>query len=79
MIEWHKHQAPEVWASLVKQAGFYIPKIRWSSFNMLYSIGKFLTANRFSEYLLHSHFCIRATKSLAYSPSQSKQPTRYIE
>ncbi len=40
-IEWHKHQSPELWAKLLKEAGFINPKIRWSSFNTLGKLGKF--------------------------------------
>ena len=39
-IEWHKHQAPEVWVDLLSQVGFVNPKIKWTSFNRLRSPGR---------------------------------------
>ncbi len=57
-IEWHKHQAPEVWASLLGEAGFVNPGIRWSSFGELRNWGRVLIGNRMMAYLLTSHFCL---------------------
>jgi len=56
MIEWHTHQEPQTWASLLADAGFRDPAIRWSSFNRLYALGKALTANRAVAFFLQSHF-----------------------
>jgi 2-polyprenyl-3-methyl-5-hydroxy-6-metoxy-1,4-benzoquinol methylase len=56
LIEWHTHQEPETWASLLADAGFRYPSIRWSSFNRLYALGKALTANRTAAFFLQSHF-----------------------
>jgi hypothetical protein len=61
-IEWHKHQAPETWASLFGEAGFVSPGIRWSSFNTLRHWGRALTGNRFVAYFLASHFCLTMEK-----------------
>jgi hypothetical protein len=57
-IEWHKHQSPETWVSLLKEAGFIDPKIKWSSFNRLGNIGRFFLGNRFMSFFLQSHFCL---------------------
>jgi SAM-dependent methyltransferase len=57
-IEWHKHQRPEVWASLLEAAGFRNPTLRWSSFNSLRWAGRALLANRVAGYFLHSHFAL---------------------
>ena len=57
-IEWHKHQAPEVWANLLGGAGFMNPKIRWSSFNTLRNWGRVLIGNKLMAYFLTSHFCL---------------------
>jgi SAM-dependent methyltransferase len=62
-IAWHKHQAPDVWASLLQEAGFRQPKIRWSSFNALYSVGRLLLGNRVAAYFLLSHFCLTMVKA----------------
>jgi len=61
-IEWHKHQAPELWADLLSDVGFINPKIRWSSFNGLRSCGKVLLGNRLMTYFLTSHFCLAMDK-----------------
>jgi SAM-dependent methyltransferase len=64
-IEWHKHQAPEVWASLLHEAGFHNARIRWTPINRLYTLGQVLTGNRFVSYFTISHFCLSAKKSPA--------------
>jgi glycosyltransferase involved in cell wall biosynthesis/SAM-dependent methyltransferase len=61
-IEWDKHQAPEVWAELLAEAGFASPRIRWSSFNLLGAPGRWLLGNRFAAYFLKSHFCLSVEK-----------------
>lgn len=61
-IEWHKHQAPEVWASLLGEARFVNPKIRWLSFNTLRNWGRVLTGNKLVAYFLTSHFCLTMDK-----------------
>jgi len=61
-IEWHKHQAPEVWANVLGEAGFINPKIRWSSFNRLRHWGRFLIGNKLMAYFLRSHFCLTMDK-----------------
>ena len=61
-IEWSKHQAPEVWANLLGEAGFVNPKIRWSSFNKLRHWGRVLLGNRLMAYFLTSHFCLTMDK-----------------
>ena len=55
-IEWHKHQAPEVWVDLLSQVGFVNPRIRWTSFNTLRSPGKVLLGNKLLSYFLRSNF-----------------------
>ena len=61
-IEWHKHQAPEVWAKLLGEVGFVNPKIRWSSFNRLRHLGRILIGNKLVAYFLLSHFCLTLEK-----------------
>jgi hypothetical protein len=61
-IEWHKHQAPEVWAGLLGDVGFVNPKIRWSSFNRLRRWGKVVISNKLVAYFLSSHFCLTMDK-----------------
>ncbi len=55
-IEWHKHQAPEVWVNLLSQVGFINPRIRWTSFNTLRSPGRALLGNKLLSYFLRSDF-----------------------
>lgn len=61
-IEWHKHQAPEVWANLLAEVGFVNSKIRWSSFNRLRHVGRVLLGNKLMAYFLRSHFCLTMDK-----------------
>lgn len=61
-IEWHKHQAPEVWAGLLGEAGFKNPRIRWSSLNRLRNAGRILVGNKLMSYFLTSHFCLTMDK-----------------
>lgn len=56
MIEWHKHQSPKVWASLAAEVGYCRPKIRWTSFNSLGTLGRYLLGNKLAAYFLLSHF-----------------------
>ena len=61
-IEWHKHQAPEVWVDLLSQVGFVNPRIRWTSFNTLRSPGKTLLGNKLLSYFFRSNFCFTMEK-----------------
>jgi hypothetical protein len=61
-IEWHKHQAPEVWVDLLSQVGFVNPRIRWTSFNTLRSPGRVLLGNKLLSYFLRSDFCFTMEK-----------------
>lgn len=58
MIEWHKHQSPQLWAELLAQAGFSNATIRWNSFNTLRTPGRLLLGNRAAAYCLASVFCL---------------------
>jgi cyclopropane fatty-acyl-phospholipid synthase-like methyltransferase len=62
-IEWHKHQSPETWARIFNKVGFKTRKIRWSSFNSLGSVGRFLLANKISSFFIMSHFKLIMIKS----------------
>jgi SAM-dependent methyltransferase len=61
-MEWHKHQSPGFWAKLLSDVGFRNPKIRWTSFNSLRSIGRMLFGNRVVAFFLQSHFCLTMEK-----------------
>src|SRR5262245_6485905 len=58
-IEWHKHQAPRVWAELLEGVGFVNPRISWRTFNRLGRWGAALLANPLAAYFLSSSFCLR--------------------
>lgn len=62
MIEWHKHQAPEVWANLLSLVGFTNPRIRWSTFNRLRNFGRIVAGNKIVAYFFKSHFCLAMDK-----------------
>jgi len=57
-IQWYKHQSPRLWATLLANAGFTNPRIRWTSFNVLGRLGAVFLRNRLAAYLLVSHFCL---------------------
>jgi SAM-dependent methyltransferase len=57
-IEWHKHQPPEAWASLLEDVGFGNRRIRWNSLNTLRRPGQALLGNRFAAYCFASVFCL---------------------
>lgn len=61
-IEWHKHQAPEVWSTLLQDVGFQESRIGWTSLAHLYEVGRILTANRLASYFFTSHFCLTMKK-----------------
>jgi SAM-dependent methyltransferase len=62
-IEWHKHQAPEVWIELLNEAGYINSQIRWSSFNKLSKLGRVTLGNKIASYFFMSHFCLMMQKS----------------
>jgi SAM-dependent methyltransferase len=62
MIEWNKHQSPEIWKYLLSEVGFSHTKIRWLSFRQLRQIGKIFFANKITSYFLNSHFIITTYK-----------------
>ena len=62
-IEWDKHHAPEIWAELLSEVGFCKPKIRWTSFNRLGSLGELFFGNKYLSYFLQSHYCLMMEKS----------------
>ena len=62
MIEWEKHQSPDIWIELLKSVGFVNPKVNWTSFNMLRSLGKVLTSNKLVAYFTTSHFRLLMNK-----------------
>jgi SAM-dependent methyltransferase len=72
-IEWHKHQTPETWASLLEEAGFADSRITWLTFNGLGLPGRALLGNRPASYMLRSHFRLemRRLASAGGSPCAS--------
>jgi 16S rRNA G527 N7-methylase RsmG len=62
-IEWEKHQAPEVWARLLTEAGFNATKISWNTPKHLGNIGNKLFGNRLFTYFLGSHFRLEMRKN----------------
>ena len=62
-IEWHKHQQPKTWVSILKEVGFKLDFIKWLSFNSLRSVGSILQANKVGAYLTHSAFVLQMRKT----------------
>jgi SAM-dependent methyltransferase len=58
-IEWHKHQAPSVWAGLLCETGFEKPRISWSPFAWAPWPLTGLTRVPLASWCLTSHFCLR--------------------
>lgn len=57
-IEWHKHQAPALWAELLAEAGFAHPRIRWMVSKRLRRPGQMLFGNRLASYATTSLFVL---------------------
>lgn len=55
-IEWHKHQQPNTWASLLKEVGFKDASVHWLTPNRLGNTGKLLMDNYLASYLTRSFF-----------------------
>jgi SAM-dependent methyltransferase len=60
-IEWHKHQAPELWMELLEEVGFGEPRLRWSSLNTLRGPGRLVMGNRFANWFTLGAFCLTMT------------------
>jgi SAM-dependent methyltransferase len=61
-IEWHKHQQPETWISLLKEAGFKNPTLKWLTPNKLRRPGRLVMGNYFMSYLTRSYFKVTMQK-----------------
>ena len=61
-IEWHKHQPPQVWAALLREAGFAAPAVRWEPLYGLGRPGRRLLANRFAAFFTKSVFRLEMAK-----------------
>ena len=57
-IEWDKHQEPQLWATLLTEAGFRNLRLRWLSFNTLRRPGRLVLGNRLAAFFLTSAFCL---------------------
>lgn len=62
-IEWHKHQAPEVWARLLQEAGFGSPSVRWQPLYRFGKAGQRLSSNRAAAYMLKGLFRLEMHKA----------------
>ena len=55
-INWEIHQDPSVWIEMLEAQGFKIASLKWSTFNSLGVIGRYLFENKLAAYLTFSHF-----------------------
>lgn len=55
-IEWHKHQKPATWISMLQEVGFKNPSITWTTPNTFKKLGKLMMGNAFVSYFTKSHF-----------------------
>ena len=60
-IEWEKHQPPETWIGLLRDAGFAEPRVRWSTANTLRRPGRMLLGNRMAAWFTEGAFCLTIT------------------
>ncbi len=56
-IEWHKHQSPRVWISLLRRSGFKDPAVTWRMPRALEPLGP-VTQNELVGYFLWSRFIL---------------------
>lgn len=57
-IEWNKHQSPEEWVKILKEAGFGRFNIKWVAPKQFGLLGNFFLGNKFFSFLIDSHFII---------------------
>jgi SAM-dependent methyltransferase len=62
-IEWHKHQAPEVWARLLQEAGFRSPSVSWQPLYRFGKAGERLFSNEAAAYFLKGLFRLEMQKA----------------
>jgi SAM-dependent methyltransferase len=78
-IEWHKHQPPAVWASLLEEVDFAHPRVRWASFNTLRTPGRLLLGNRLASWCLTSAFFLTMERAMrSEAPSASGLPAALL-
>jgi SAM-dependent methyltransferase len=62
MIEWHKHQNPELWMRLLRDVGFDHTELHWTYPRRLRVLGGILD-NRLVSFVMASHFVLHARRS----------------
>ena len=60
-IDWHKHQSPKVWVTLLSQCGFCDASVRWVVQRPLVPLGP-LVRNEFVTFFLGSKFRLTMTR-----------------
>jgi Methyltransferase domain len=68
-IEWEKHQRPELWIDLLREAGFERPNLRWGSFSTLRTPGRVLLGNRLASWFLGLAFLLTMTRVPSERPA----------
>ena len=61
-IEWEKHQDPEVWRRLFKNAGFVDVKSHWGVYTRYDFIRKIVGWSSFINWFINPHFIIHASR-----------------
>jgi SAM-dependent methyltransferase len=62
-IEWHKHQSPRVWMSLLSEIGLRKLELCWSAPDGLGAIGQLMLGNGIASYLTTSMFRLTASRT----------------
>jgi SAM-dependent methyltransferase len=61
-IEWHKHQPPQVWARLLREAGFSGEVVGWQPLYRFGGLGRWLLSNRLAAFFTKSAFRLEMGK-----------------
>lgn len=59
-LEWHKHQSPKLWISMLQQHGFKKQELIWNTYlSQLGEIGKRFFCNRLLSYFTYNKFVLK--------------------
>lgn len=75
-IEWHKHQSPDTWVQLAAEVGYTHAKNRWTSFNTLGRLGKWLLGNKLAAYFLMSEFRLQMQRGGIVAGENQPEPPK---
>lgn len=62
-FDWHKHQPPGVWVRLLREQGFALEELSWSTPSSLGRPGRLLLGNALGAFFFSSHFRLRLRRT----------------